>query len=102
GTYALEVYGTCNSVTNSATLVVRQLTTASAFSSATRCVGQSMTFSTTPAGTGPFTFIWRKNGAVISTATNASLVFNNVTTYDAATYSVAVSGACNSVTNSAA
>ncbi len=100
-TYAVEVTGMCNSVTNSATLMVRALTTAAAFSNLTHCAGESATFATTPFGAGPFTFVWRKDGVVLAGETNAVFVRGAVTTNDAGVYSVEVSGACNTATNSA-
>lgn len=102
GVYTVEVSGTCNSVTNSAALTVRALTSATPISNATRCTGEAVTFNTIPGGAGPFIFVWRKNGGVIPGETNASLLLNNITTNDAGAYSVEVIGACNSVTNSAA
>ena len=101
GVYSVEVSGACNTVTNLAVLMVRSLTTASAISSATRCTGDSVTFSTIAAGTGPFTYRWRKNGNVISGETNAALSFSSVSTNDTAAYAVEVTGVCNSVTNTA-
>ncbi|MBC8086842.1 MAG: VWA domain-containing protein [Phycisphaerae bacterium] len=101
GLYAVEVAGLCNSATNAATLTVLQNTTASALSNATRCVGEPVSFSTTPAGTGPFNFVWRKGGVVMPNITNATLSFASVTTNNSGVYSVEVTGACNAVTNSA-
>ena len=100
GTYSVEVTGVCNSVTNSSTLTVNALTTATALNSQTNCVGQSATFTTTPSGTGPFTYVWKKDGAVQSSILN-TLVIPSVSTADAGTYTVEVTGNCNSVTNSA-
>ena len=100
--YSVEVAGACNSVTNSATLTVNSLTTASALSPQTICPGANVTFSTTAGGTGPFSYVWRKGGGAALGSTSNSLALSAVTAVDAAAYSVEVSGACNSVTNSAA
>ncbi len=99
GIYTVEVSGACNTVTNSATLTVNELTTATPLIDVVTC-GQSATFSTVVSGAGPFTYIWKKNGVVQSSATN-SLTVPSVTSADAGTYTVEVSGSCNSVTNSA-
>jgi subtilisin-like proprotein convertase family protein len=101
GIYSVEVAGLCNAVTNTATLTLLQNTTASALSNATRCVGEPVSFTTTSSGTGPFNFVWRKNGVVLTNITNATLSFTSVTTNDGGVYSVEVMGACNAVTNSA-
>ena len=58
-------------------------------------------FSTVASGTPPYGYAWLKNGSTISGQTNSSLTLANVTTSDAATYSVIVSGAMGTVTNSA-
>ena len=61
-------------------------------------VGATVTFSALPACTGPFTFQWRKgtndlaDGGIVSGVTNATLMLTGVTTNDAGTYSVAVTG----------
>jgi len=70
-------------------------------SNQTTVVGSNVVFSTVASGTGPFNYAWSKNGAAISGQTNSSLTLNNVTTADAATYSVIVGGAIGTVTNSA-
>ena len=64
-------------------------------------VGSNVVFSTVASGTGPYNYAWSKNGVAISGQTNSSLTLNNVTTSDAATYSVIVGGAIGTVTNSA-
>ena len=70
-------------------------------SNQTTVVGSNVVFSTAASGTGPYNYVWSKNGAAISGQTNSSLTLNNVTTADAATYSVIVGGAIGTVTNSA-
>jgi trimeric autotransporter adhesin len=84
--------------------VVTNLTvpvSATGFSNQTAVAGGNVTFSTTASGTGPYTYAWSKNGSTLSGQTNSSLMLNNVTTNDAATYSVIVGGAMGTVTNSA-
>ncbi|MGZ4971760.1 MAG: beta strand repeat-containing protein, partial [Limisphaerales bacterium] len=100
GSYSVEVTGTCNSVTNTATLTVNDLTTASALTPVTTCAGQSASFSTTASGAGPFVYVWKKNGVNLGNNSSA-LTIGSTTTADSGTYTVEVSGVCNSVTNSA-
>src|SRR5204863_7301217 len=52
-TVAVVLTGSCGSVTNSATLTVNQLTSATDLSNATVCIGTDANFSTTASGTGP-------------------------------------------------
>jgi uncharacterized repeat protein (TIGR01451 family) len=101
GTYVVTIAGTCNAVTNTATLTVNPPTTATPLADQTLCFGDTATFSTTPAGTGPFTFIWKKNGLLLADQSRDSLVIAHLKAADAGTYAVEVSGLCSSVTNSA-
>ncbi len=99
GDYSVKVSGTASSVTNHATLSVNPPTAASPLASVTNCVGSSATFSTTPAGAGPFTFVWRRNGVLISDATNATFTLTAITPGDDGQYTVEVSGQCNRTAN---
>ena len=92
GTYAVEVTGFCRSATNSATLTVNTNTAATALTNATKCTGESFALSTTVSGTGPFTFVWRKDGTEIPGATSNSFTIPSITTNDAGTYCVEVTG----------
>ncbi len=74
---------------------------ASGPSNQTAVAGGNVVFSTTASGTGPYNYTWSKNGTAISGQTNSSLTLNNVTTNDAAAYSVIVGGVIGTVTNSA-
>ncbi len=69
--------------------------------SQTICPGDGAVFSTVASGTGPYSYAWLKNGSALGGQTNSSLILMNVSTNDAATYSVNVSGAMGAVTNSA-
>jgi hypothetical protein len=69
--------------------------------SQTVCAGDSAVFSTVASGTGPYSYVWLKNGSTLSGQTNSSLTLVNVSAGDAATYSAVVSGAMGTVTNSA-
>ncbi|MFO7370359.1 MAG: immunoglobulin domain-containing protein [Bacteroidales bacterium] len=67
----------------------------------TLCAGANATFTVTAAGSG-LTYLWRKNGTNIPGATNSSYTINNITTADAANYTVVVTGTCGTVTSNAA
>ncbi len=102
GGYSVVVTNNDGSVTSVvAQLVVNVATTASALANATVCAGANASFSTTAGGTGPFAYVWRKDGGAALGSTSNSLVLVAVTAGDAGVYSVEVTGACNSVTNSA-
>lgn len=63
--------------------------------------GSSATFSVMATGQGPFTYQWKKDGTNISGATGATLTLSNLTSADAASYSVVVTNATGSTTSSA-
>src|SRR5688572_26054329 len=65
-------------------------------------VGQPVTFSFVATGSFPRAHQWRKDGAEISAATNATLALTNITTADAGIYSVQVSNSLGSVTSTSA
>ncbi|HUA36983.1 MAG TPA: MBG domain-containing protein [Candidatus Sulfopaludibacter sp.] len=67
----------------------------------TVCPGDIAVFSTTASGTPPYSYVWLKNALTLGSQTNNSLTLINVSTNDAGTYSVIVSGAMGTVTNSA-
>src|SRR4030095_16855005 len=103
GTYSVVVSGTCgNAVTNSASLTVNQnVVVATAPVSLTNCPGTSANFGVNATGTG-LSYQWYKGGSALAGQTSSSLNLANVSTTDAGTYSVVVSGTCgNAVTNSA-
>ncbi len=64
------------------------------------CAGATGTFSIAATGTA-LTYQWFKSTNLLAGATNSTLVLNNVGTSDAAQYRVRLTGATNSVTNSA-
>jgi len=70
------------------------------------CVAGSAAFAVTPAGTGPFTYQWRKGVVAINATTNpsaatATLTLANVQAGDAGSYDCVVSTPCGSVTSNA-
>jgi hypothetical protein len=71
------------------------------------CPGGSAAFAVTGAGTGPFTYQWRKGGIAIDTVANptaatAALALSNIGAGDVASYDCVVSNLCGSVTSNSA
>jgi hypothetical protein len=71
-------------------------------SSATKTVGDSVTFSVTATGTAPLSYQWRKNGSNIESATGSSYTISSVVVADAGNYDAVVTNNCGSVTSNAA
>jgi hypothetical protein len=67
----------------------------------TLVVGNSTTLTTVASGTPPFTYTWRRNGAIISGQNANTITINPVNLADAGVYSVQVNGGFGNVTNSA-
>jgi hypothetical protein len=101
GSYCVEVAGACNATSACARLVVLTNTAATPLVSQTNCLGDTVTFSTVASGSGPFAYVWRKDGTLISGQTASSLTLPSVTSAQAGNYCVEVTGHCNSVTNCA-
>ena len=70
--------------------------------SQTKPLGGSVTFSVTATGTAPLTYLWKKNGQNINSATSSQLTLSPLTAADAATYTVTVSNSYGNQTSSAA
>ena len=66
----------------------------------TVCAGGTASFNVSATGTA-LTYQWFKNTNALAMQTNSTLTLNSVTVADAATYRVRLTGATNSVTNSA-
>ncbi len=64
--------------------------------------GASVTFTVVATGTTPLTYVWKKDGAALSAATNASYSISTVQSTDAGTYTVVVSNTGGSMASSAA
>ena len=106
GFYGLRVIATLNggSVTQifcGGTITVLRRTVASGPADQMVCAGTNVTFSVSPAGAGPFTYMWSKDGAMIPGQTNDSILILNAAPADMGLYCVKVTGACGSVTNCA-
>jgi uncharacterized repeat protein (TIGR01451 family) len=102
GAYSVVVSGVTGSpITNTAQLLLNTPVTATPLTSLVRGVETMAAFNTVASGTGPFSYAWLKDGVIIPGRTGSRLSFTNLTEADTATYSVIVSGMCDSVTNSA-
>ena len=91
GVYSVLVSSPCRTVVNSATLTVNtpaQIVAAPA--NLTGFVGSNVTFNVTASGTA-LSYAWFRNGALLGTG--SALPLNNLTTNDAGTYCVVVTGA---------
>ncbi len=95
GHYSAVVSGACGTLeTQPALLTVNTPVSASTPASATVCVGDPVSFSTTAGGGGPYSYKWRKDGAAIPGAIGPTLALAAVTAGSAGSYSVDVSGVC--------
>jgi subtilisin-like proprotein convertase family protein len=102
GTYTVAVRGSCSGVTNSATLTVNSpVVIINGLTNVTRCDCDPLVLSPVVSGTGPLTYLWRKNGSVLPGATGDTLAFPKLGTNDAGLYTVEVSGVCNTASRSA-
>src|SRR5439155_22266141 len=69
GTYCVVVTGTCNSITNCATLTVNAPTTATGPADLTVCPGSIANFTTTASGTALFNYQWTLDASATGTTT---------------------------------
>src|ERR1035441_1574116 len=76
------------------------ITTAPA--SATKCPGQSVTFTVVVTGNAPLSYQWRKNGIALAAATNTAYSITSVSAADAGSYTVVVSNSVGTATSAAA
>ncbi|GAB4030113.1 hypothetical protein GCM10028809_22470 [Spirosoma gilvum] len=65
------------------------------------CVGATATATVSVSGTGPYTYQWYKDQTLLASQTSATLTLPTTQTADAGSYSVVITGACNSLTSSA-
>lgn len=69
--------------------------------SVTVCPGSAATFSVSASGVSPFSYVWRRDGILLSGQTNSTLTITNVSQAEAGNYTVQIIGAGGLVTNSA-
>ena len=104
GNYSVSVSSTCGSVnSNNAALTVTvaaPVISVHPIALVKQCPGTSTSLSVTASGYGTLNYQWKKNNVDISGATNSSLSLNNLSSNDAATYTVVVSNLGGSVTSS--
>ena len=98
GLYSFEANG---NLASSATLIVRTNVSVAAMPDEARCEGGSVTFTAVASGTGPLTFLWKKDGVVIPNATNNSFTIPAVVSSNAGVYAVEATGPCNAASTSA-
>ncbi len=91
----LEVDGTVSAACTAPSISINP-------SSATKNVGESVTFSVTASGTATLNYQWRKGGMNISGANSSSYMIPSVVTDDAGSYDVVVTNVCGSATSTAA
>lgn len=100
--YSVTVTTNGCSTTNSATVSVgTSPSITSQPGSASKCTGQSVTFSVTVSGAG-INYQWRKNGTDISGATNNNYTISSVASGDAGNYTCYISNGCGNITSNVA
>ncbi len=107
-TYSVAVGNAAGVVTNSATLTLVNAPSSAVVSPASQTVlwGSNATFTVSVSGDAPFTYRWKKggvnlsNGGNVSGATNASLTLSNITSADAANYTVGITNIVGSTASS--
>ncbi|HVS50888.1 MAG TPA: immunoglobulin domain-containing protein [Opitutaceae bacterium] len=107
GSYTVVVSNSAGSATsNAATLTVNAASSAPSITTqpvgATVNSGASVTFSVVASGTGTLSYQWKKDGAAISGATNASYTIASAQATDAGSYTVTISSIAGSVTSGSA
>jgi len=99
GAYAVVVTNLYGSVTSSVAHLFMYPYLASPFTGLDTYWGQTNTLSVGVWGTGPFTYQWYDNGFAVLDATNSTLTLSSIQFTNAGLYSVVVTGAFGSVTN---
>jgi len=90
-----------NSQTCSNNIVVNGPATSPPLADQIVCSHSDVVFQTAPDGSGPFSFIWRKDGVLLDGAATNPITITNVTSGDEGSYCVEITGPCNSITNCA-
>lgn len=102
GTYSVVISGACGSVTNSAGLTVNQNTSIAPLAGATRNIGGSVSFTASASGSGPLSYVWKRNGVVLPGKSTSTLTLTNLQPADGGTYTVEASGICGTAATSSA
>ena len=105
GSYTVVVTNSVGTVTSSAVTLTVTATAPTILSQPVSSVfnaGSGVQLSVVASGTAPLSYQWRKAGAPIAGATNATLSFASVQTNDVGAYTVTVSNVAGSVTSNAA
>src|SRR6185369_8146178 len=103
-TYTVTVTDAATGCATPASVLINvgQAPTVSNPSSASKCLGDTVTFSVTSTGTPAPTFQWKKNGTTIPGATASSYTINTIAPGDSGLYTVDAVNSCGSATSAAA
>ncbi|ANE50854.1 hypothetical protein SY85_10410 [Flavisolibacter tropicus] len=102
-TYTVAAAGGCDEYTRTTSVTVKALTAITTSPAAqTVCERSPVSMSVAASGAGTLQYQWRKNGVNITGATAATYTISSISTSDAASYDVVVTGDCGSVTSAAA
>jgi len=100
GTYTCTVSGTCGSPATSNPAIVSvtgsPITSLNFTNDSTVCSGTTLKLVASGTNGEPFTFIWKKNGSLLSES-GSELTINNISQTAAGTYSVQVKNACDEI-----
>lgn len=101
GSYTVTVFSACGStISAAAPLTLKTATSISTPPAATSaCAGANASLTVTAAGTGPFTYVWKKGTTVVG-GNSATLSLTNLSQANAGSYTVTATGACGSATSS--
>lgn len=104
GSYTVVVSNAVGNVTSSAAVLTVNVLPAVVTQPASLTVnaGASATFSVVASGTGPLSYQWKKNGAVLPGATSSTLAFTSAQATDAGSYAVVVTNVAGFATSSVA
>ena len=99
GIYSLEIIG-CTRITNSGSLTVRTPLSATMPTNTVACSCSDYVIGPVVTGTGPFRYVWKKDGTALPGETNGVLNLGKANTIWPAVFTVEITGPCTSVTNS--
>ena len=102
GVYSVVITNLAGTATSSNATLTMYPFLASPFAGTTVLWGQDAILSVNPAGTGPFTYQWFKNGMPLAGGTNQTFTIPSIQFTNAGFYSVVVTSAFGSVTNTPA